>query len=582
MAVVAAPPKKPTTTLHSFFRKVDPSDAKKKKTTTLEVKKNKPTEVKKVVETSNVVVEKKKEVVVGSGNISSDVGSDKDKAKEPTSNKGQVEVTVVEKSATLAPKETTAGIPKVGTKKVKSTAKIQEGSAQPPGTKDSSSAVVVAVDASSLSTSDRKPVAKKTHQKEEENDLDDSPAFALAAALRMVNNKRSGKSQRSGGVVGGGKHTKVAIASKIEKNATNMVISTEEKKTEPSPSGKSAACSQEKKDESSSNDPDAVVEVGDALSNVGNTTMDVDECKNVQDTALVDASNSVAADEPDIAPTCEIEEKSADNADANDVTEKEAAVDVSPLEGASSFVAVEEPEIAPTCGMEVNSADNADIVQQQQPVCDSMNEKKEVATRSDDDVVNTVDAVKESCADMPSDNTTKQVSSDDIKVVDELKAMNSTQSKATGTKSKSSTKATMVVSVRNGQSSILSSLKKLASCTPKTSVTAPTTTQASASTTPEALSVATGDIASTSDNAPSSSTDNLSEEDATRLHHYLTLRVKYAGRAAELGNLPSAETFEEENLRFDDTLEKASVEITDDGCFPDKLLMHLQVMTQGR
>ena len=58
--------------------------------------------------------------------------------------------------------------------------------------------------------------------------------------------------------------------------------------------------------------------------------------------------------------------------------------------------------------------------------------------------------------------------------------------------------------------------------------------------------------------------------------------MKYAGRASELGNLPNSDAFEEENLCLEGSLEEGSVEVGEDGGFPDKLLTHLQVMTQGR
>jgi hypothetical protein len=76
---------------------------------------------------------------------------------------------------------------------------------------------------------------------------------------------------------------------------------------------------------------------------------------------------------------------------------------------------------------------------------------------------------------------------------------------------------------------------------------------------------------------------NLTEEDASRLHDYKTLRAKYVSRAIELGNLPSSDDYEEECLSLEEcSVDKGSVEVAEDGGFPDKLLTHLQLLAQGR
>ena len=76
---------------------------------------------------------------------------------------------------------------------------------------------------------------------------------------------------------------------------------------------------------------------------------------------------------------------------------------------------------------------------------------------------------------------------------------------------------------------------------------------------------------------------NLTEEDASRLHDYKTLRAKYVSRAIELGNLPSSDDYEEECLSLEAcSVDKGSVEVAEDGGFPDKLLTHLQLLAQGR
>lgn len=75
----------------------------------------------------------------------------------------------------------------------------------------------------------------------------------------------------------------------------------------------------------------------------------------------------------------------------------------------------------------------------------------------------------------------------------------------------------------------------------------------------------------------------LSEENATRLRKYTALREKYVTRATELGNRPTSDDFEEESLCLDGlTVDEKSVELAEDGAFPDKLLNHLQLIVQGR
>ena len=75
----------------------------------------------------------------------------------------------------------------------------------------------------------------------------------------------------------------------------------------------------------------------------------------------------------------------------------------------------------------------------------------------------------------------------------------------------------------------------------------------------------------------------LSEENASRLREYTTLREKYVTRATEVGNRPTSDEFEEETLCLDGlTVDEESVELAEDGAFPDKLLNHLQLIVQGR
>ena len=75
----------------------------------------------------------------------------------------------------------------------------------------------------------------------------------------------------------------------------------------------------------------------------------------------------------------------------------------------------------------------------------------------------------------------------------------------------------------------------------------------------------------------------LSEENASRLRDFTTLREKYVARATEIGNRPTSDDFEEESLCLDAlTVDEKSVELAEDGGFPDKLLNHLQLIVQGR
>jgi len=75
----------------------------------------------------------------------------------------------------------------------------------------------------------------------------------------------------------------------------------------------------------------------------------------------------------------------------------------------------------------------------------------------------------------------------------------------------------------------------------------------------------------------------LSAENASRLREYTTLREKYVTRATEVGYRPTSDEFEEETLCLDGlTVDKESVELAEDGAFPDKLLNHLQLIVQGR
>jgi hypothetical protein len=561
-------PKKPTTTLHSFFRKADPSA--KKKTVEMTNK----ADVKKV-EVLNVGEEPVTTlgVVVGGGSSSSSstVNGDKvEKIDEDSTSNHEIEVAAVVEKSVTSPKETAAGIQRASKHEKQAPGKKKRGMPQPQGGKEvtskaKSNDVSAVMDrasslssssTSSLSTSGRKH-AEKTHNDNEE-DLDDSPAFALAAALRMVNNGRRGKSRHIGS---GGAHPEVVVRN--ENKTTNKMVAL-------TPTDETAADALQH--DKSSSFPDTVVEVLDPVK-IGSNDIDIDGLENImQDTPFAGTSSTVAIDEHAIAPTCElkkifeIEEYPAENIDTNGLNKEEATL-------SETF--------------EVSHDASTEMAHERQTTCDSMNKVGDETTRDGDaEIV----AGTEIDDDMESDDSIKETTVDEVKVVDEVKEVPaiSFEDKPTSAKilskprkkkncmpsNKSSN--TKTVSVTKAQSSINTSLKKLATCTPKMSILSPAKTQISPSTATKLPSGAMRNTASFGDNV------NLSPEDASRLHHYLSLRAKYAGRASELGNLPSSDTFEEENLCLEGTLDKGSVEIGEDGGFPDMLLTHLQVMTQGR
>jgi hypothetical protein len=78
----------------------------------------------------------------------------------------------------------------------------------------------------------------------------------------------------------------------------------------------------------------------------------------------------------------------------------------------------------------------------------------------------------------------------------------------------------------------------------------------------------------------------LSEENVSRMQHYSTLRERYVTRAVELASRPASDDFEEERWSLKDAdlpaMEKESVEIGENGEFPDALLPRLLVVVQGR
>lgn len=699
-------------TLHSFFRKVDPS-AKK-----IEPSAKKSVEVKqavvKEVEVKNVEANHAEEKVnhneekvnnngvnhveekakndaeekaksVDSSNINSSTGSGGDEAKKPTS-KGAVGI--VKNPITSSTKEIAPIISEVS-KKDKAPVKkkghgmmqAQSGNASSTKKRINSSAGLEGTPSSSVSSSSTSGRKLAVKMQNDEEDLDDSPAFAVAAALRMVNKGRNGKSRRSG--VGSSGHPVVVARSVDEKDTTEMVP-TDEKVKEASSLGYTSAGSREEKENESSNAVNTVVpDVADTVRNDSNA-VDIGERENVDtDTPLADASfNDVAMDSPDDTPIafdCSNdedsgrEENSGDDTVTNEANGNNAAVDATCIiEDSHLFTeniiqqqkpicdsmkdevvvdAVEESAVddvqadgsvneasdevkvmpaksgkkctrkprrqkdssTPSTKSSTTKAASAATIgqslfvsslkkmaattpkksvipptttqtmnQQQEPVCDAMKEDKEQATHS----AVVVDAIEESVTDDVQADDNVKVTSGESTVMPEMSTQSTSKSttkptpesrnQASTASIKSSNPTASVASVTIEKSSIVSSLKKMTASTPKKSVISSATTLTSPSTTTEVPSVAK------SDSSSSNGTEHLSDEDASRLHHYLSLRVKYAGRASELGNLPNSDAFEEENLCLEGSLEEGSVEVGEDGGFPDKLLTHLQVMTQGR
>ena len=76
----------------------------------------------------------------------------------------------------------------------------------------------------------------------------------------------------------------------------------------------------------------------------------------------------------------------------------------------------------------------------------------------------------------------------------------------------------------------------------------------------------------------------LSKENSDRMEKYTALRERYVSRAVEVASRSTSDDFEEETLSDEDlpTLEKNSVEVVEDGGFPDELLPRLLILVQGR
>ena len=76
----------------------------------------------------------------------------------------------------------------------------------------------------------------------------------------------------------------------------------------------------------------------------------------------------------------------------------------------------------------------------------------------------------------------------------------------------------------------------------------------------------------------------LSEENAARMKKYTNLRERYVTRAVEVASRSTSDEFVRESLSHEELalLNKGSVEVAEDGGFPDELLPRLLILVQGR
>ena len=76
----------------------------------------------------------------------------------------------------------------------------------------------------------------------------------------------------------------------------------------------------------------------------------------------------------------------------------------------------------------------------------------------------------------------------------------------------------------------------------------------------------------------------LSEENAARMKKYTDLRQQYVARAVELANRSTSDEFARESLSDEElaVLDSGSIEVAEDGGFPDELLPRLLLLVQGR
>jgi len=367
----------------------------------------------------------------------------------------------------------------------------------------------------------------------------------------------------------------------------------------------------------------------------------VDECEAVGEmpsTKQSDADGMIDVDceeEKASAPEEKVNESTKDDDDSDDdTTVAMEETDVGKSNASNGDDCVEKESDIPTEIVQPQTP-NDSTDEQEDPSEDDVVVVVDVTKKSVLEELLTKENAKES-----SNEALNEVSSDEVVVV--VDAPQSSTNKPTKSKKKStkplpkprkkaaasSNKSKKKISVpekRKGLSPIAASFKKVSACTPKkTKVTNPpaakqpqvplSTTvstdsksatastankpQVPSSTTvvcknfkSDNVSAATASNTANKDTSAATTNAQLSEEDTSRLKHYTGLREKYVTRATELGDRPTSDDFEEESLSLEGaaaaegglpTLEKGSVEVGEDGEFPDMLLSHLLLIVQGR
>jgi hypothetical protein len=336
------------------------------------------------------------------------------------------------------------------------------------------------------------------------------------------------------------------------------------------------------------------VEASEGEADVGGTSMmgaDDGDAIEVSDDVIIDVNREEGKDSVPVATAPDSEDKLNENEDDDDddatVAFEEAGADSSGNSKDESSVRVDEDSNIP-CEIDQppTTADNGAVfiagvskksVQKEPPTETSVME-------TSIDEVEDVAAPKETA-----ERSTRQMkTSTKLSAKSRKKAgtspKKSFKNKASAASAASATETTAV-------SPNAASLKKLSACPQKkvckTKTHESPSATVSVSSCPINVAISLNNLIDATEYALSSSITpniaNLTEEDASRLHDYKTLRAKYVLRAIELGNLPSSEDYEEECLSLDAcSVDKGSVEVAEDGGFPDKLLTHLQLLVQGR
>ena len=333
------------------------------------------------------------------------------------------------------------------------------------------------------------------------------------------------------------------------------------------------------------------VEASEGEADVGGTSMkgaDDGDAIEVSDDVIIDVDREEGRDSVPVATAPDSEDKLNENEDDDDddatVAFEEAGADSSGNSKDDSNVRVDEDSNIP-CEIDQppTTADNEAVfiagvskksVQKEPPTETSV-------MKTSIDEVEDVAAPKETA-----ERSTRQ-----MKASTKLSAKSRKKAGASPKKSFKDKASAASATETTAVSPIAASLKKLSACPQKK--VCKTKTQESPSATvsvsscPINVVISLNNLIDATEDALSLSITpniaNLTEEDASRLHHYKTLRAKYVLRAIELGNLPSSEDYEEECLSLEAcSVTKGSVEVAEDGGFPDKLLTHLQLLVQGR